>query len=148
MILASLTDTEFAATLSPQLQTALKFAKETDLQSLPAGKIVIDGDDIYAMVFEFDGKEPQDAKLETHIKYIDIQIPIASPEQIGWMRDEALTAPNGEYSESDDIAFFDDVPTTYINVTPGEYTIFFPKDAHAPGVAKGRIKKMVMKIKV
>lgn len=110
--------------------------------------IEIDGKNIYISISEFDGKPDGEARLETHRQYIDIQIPLKGSETIGWKRLASVTEPSGEYNRHDDIRFYEDAPTAQITVTPGEFVIFFPDDAHAPGIASHRIKKAVIKIKI
>ena len=47
-----------------------------------------------------------------------------------------------------DIRFYDDVPQTYYEVTPGQFTLLFPEDAHAPMVGEGTIRKVIVKVRV
>ena len=47
-----------------------------------------------------------------------------------------------------DIAFFDDEATSYITLRPSECVVFFPEDAHAPGIAQGVLRKAVIKVKI
>ena len=53
-----------------------------------------------------------------------------------------------DYNEEKDITFFADTPTTYIQVQPGEFAIFFPEDGHAPGIAEGNFKKVIVKVRI
>ena len=49
---------------------------------------------------------------------------------------------------ADAIRFYDDVPQTYYEVTPGQFTLLFPEDAHAPMVGEGTIRKVIVKVRV
>ena len=69
--------------LNPNVQKALEFMKTTDLNQLPAGKHVIDGDNLWVNIVDSDLKSPSAAKLEAHAQYIDVQIPLSGPETFG-----------------------------------------------------------------
>lgn len=148
MILDAIENSALAEGISPLFRKAFDYVRHNDLASAPAGVTEIDGKDLYISISEFDGKHACETRLETHRRYIDIQIPISAAETIGWKRSCTLASPEGGYSEQDDIRFYNDRPTAYITVNPGEYVIFFPDDAHAPGIATHRIKKAVIKIKI
>ncbi len=77
----------------------------------------------------------EDAPMEAHRRYIDINIPLDDSETIGWAPTDTLThivAPG--YDAERDIAFYDDEAHTFLDVRPGECAIFFPEDAHAPNI--------------
>lgn len=148
MILDAIENSSSIEKLNPRFKKAFDYVKNNDLASAPLGLTEIEGKELYISIAEFDGKEAGDARLETHERYIDIQIPLKSTETIGWKRLATVTEPLGEYNPQDDIRFYGDEPTAQITVTPGEFVIFFPEDAHAPGIASHRIKKAVIKIKI
>ena len=52
------------------------------------------------------------------------------------------------YNEKNDITFFEDEATTFIKVSPGEFAIFFPEDGHAPGIAEGKFRKVIVKVRI
>ena len=53
------------------------------------------------------------------------------------------------YNEQRDVEFFVCVPTAWLTVDVGEFTLFFPNDAHAPLVdTEAMIRKTVNKIRV
>ena len=54
----------------------------------------------------------------------------------------------GAFDVQKDIRFYDDVPQTYYEVTPGQFTLLFPEDAHAPMVGEGTIRKVIVKVRV
>ncbi len=49
-------------------------------ENCPLGRREIDGDSIYSAVAEYDTKTPEDAVLESHREYIDIQIVLSGRE--------------------------------------------------------------------
>lgn len=148
MIVCAIKDLEKFLGLNKNFATVIEFLKNNNIEELPIGKTDVDGDNVFISTQEFEGKTKDVAKLETHIKYIDIQMPFSTTENIGWKNIYNLNLPTQPYNENDDIAFFDDEATSYIALQPGECVIFFPEDAHAPGIANGKLRKAVIKVKI
>lgn len=69
-------------------------------------------------------------------------------EAFGWSQRDRVTRPLGAFDVQKDIRFYDDVPQTYYEVTPGQFTLLFPEDAHAPMVGEGTIRKVIVKVRV
>ncbi|MDP4268915.1 MAG: YhcH/YjgK/YiaL family protein [Bacteroidota bacterium] len=148
MVLGSLKNTEAAEKLHPLFKQAFDYIKANDLAKAEPGKIELDGKNLFISVQEITGKTKEVAKMETHNKYIDIQIPVIGVETMGWLAgDKCVNSPEG-YNETKDITFFTDAPATYVDVHPGEFVIFFPEDGHAPAIGNGAIKKLVVKVLV
>ncbi len=148
MIVCAIKDLEKFLGLNKNFVTVIEFLKNNNIKELPIGKTDVDGDNVFISTQEFEGKTKEIAKLETHIKYIDIQMPFSTTENIGWKNIYNLNMPTQPYNENDDIAFFDDEATSYIALQPGECVVFFPEDAHAPGIANGKLRKAVIKVKI
>ena len=148
MILESLSNSASIEQLHPLYKKTYDFLKSTDFSTQEAGKIVLDGDDLYVSIAEPVGKSKDAAKMETHNKYIDIQMPLTTTETMGWKATKELKKITQPYNEEKDITFFADTPTTYIQVQPGEFAIFFPEDGHAPGIAEGNFKKVIVKVRI
>ena len=70
--------------LHPGFEKAFRFLQNNDIALLEHTTYEIEGRSVYAMISGKQGKVKEDAKLEAHRKYIDIQILIAGSEQIGW----------------------------------------------------------------
>ena len=149
MILDSLENRARYLALHPRLARAFDYLLTADLEALPAGRHAIDGDDIFINVMDVDLKRPSDAKLEIHDRYLDIQVLVRGErESFGWSRRDRLTQPLGAFDVQKDIRFFGDVPQTYYEVMPGEFTLLFPEDAHAPMVGEGAIRKVIVKVRL
>jgi len=94
--------------LHPLFGKAFAFLKTADLQNLPLGKIEIDCDNIFASVAVVQGISPEQSKVETHRRYIDIQMPISKEETIGWISAENLKDIAQPYDTEKDIAFYNE----------------------------------------
>jgi YhcH/YjgK/YiaL family protein len=146
MIIDSLENISFYASLNPLFEKAVDFIKQNNLESLQHGIIKIDGDDLFVNVSLAKGKTADDAKLETHNKMIDIQIPLSAPETMGYTPRKDL--PEAEYNEAKDISFYEGRAQEYVTVYPGMFAIFFPQDGHAPCITpETEIKKLIFKVK-
>jgi biofilm protein TabA len=125
---------------------AIEFLLRSDLKGLPLGKYEIDGERIYAIVSNGPGRKKEDALLETHEKYIDIQLVLAGTDTMGWKPKSLCKQPSGEYDHKTDVQFFGDEPDAWFSIESGAYAIFFPEDAHMPLISSGQIHKVVVKI--
>ena len=148
MIIDSLKNTERYEYLNPLFKKAFDYVKTLDIASFVAGKIELDGKNLFVNANATVLKKKEDAPLETHIEYIDIQIPLDVAESYGWKDIEKCTSISSPYDSEKDLAFYSDKPTTYFTLQPGEFVIFFPEDAHAPCVGEGEIKKLIIKVKI
>lgn len=148
MIIGSLKNTERIEALHPSFKKVFDYIRLHDLLAAPEGKIEIDGDNAWISVSEVQGKEKPAALIETHDRYIDIQLPQRGRETFGWQARELLREPkDGGYNREKDITFYADETPFYFTLAPGEFAIFFPEDGHAPCIGDGMIKKVVVKVK-
>jgi len=148
MILDSLKNAVMYENLHPRFKTAFDFVKNTDFSKLEPSKIELDGKNLFVNFAAGEGKTPEEAKMETHNDYIDIQIPYTSVETMGYIPTTDLKDPIDTYNPAKDITFFRDKATTFIHVVPGQFVIFFPEDGHQPGIGNGPFRKIIVKVKV
>lgn len=111
MILDSLNNTKKIECLHPLFKKAFDYLKSTDFSKVEDGKHELDGSRLYVSVVSIFGKEKKDAAIETHKKYIDIQMPLLGVEKIGWKPGCELQEESTPYNEQKDIAFYIDRPT-------------------------------------
>lgn len=148
MITDTITNATRYAALHPAFDDAFHLLQTLDFAALPDGQVPCENPNIRLFI----GSEPMrsnaDAKLEAHLKHIDIQAPISGEETYGWIDRGRLKNGLG-YDEKRDIEFFDCEPETWLTLQPGEFALFFPNDAHAPLVGdRPNIRKAVFKIRV
>lgn len=130
---------------------AFTFLKSTDLSKLEIKRYDIDGDNLYAPVSEYLTKNEEDAKFESHQKYIDIQYVISGVEQMSVaplsMKKDIITP----YDPVKDLEFMTVDQFNSFKATPERFFIFFPSDIHRPSVKVGensQVRKIVVKVKV
>ncbi len=146
MILDSTKNWQLYAAVNPLFEKVFRYLNSVDLNTLEEGKHVVDGDNIFLTINNRDLKKPEDAALEVHNKYIDIQIVIAGEETFGYKDRAECTSPRSEFNTEKDILFYDDKPTTYFTLHEGQMAVFFPEDGHAPMIGNGKIKKCIVKV--
>ena len=146
MILDVLENAHRYTVLNKGFAKAIEFLLRPELKELAVGKYEIDGERVYAMVSKESGQKKEDALLETHQKYIDIQLILEGTDDIGWKPKSLCEQPTGEYDLKSDLQFFADKPNTWLSIVSGEFAIFFPEDAHMPLISSGQIHKVVVKI--
>lgn len=146
MIADSLKNYTRYLSLSPRLAKAFEYILNNDIASLEDGRHDIDGDEIFAMVSSPELKRPEDAPVETHRKYLDIQLVLSGSEKFGWIAAEELKQPSAPFDEAKDICFWEDTPTMQFELHEGQMAIFLPEDGHAPMIGCGRIKKCIVKV--
>lgn len=148
MILDALKNSALYYEVSPRMKKAFELIASRDWTTVEPGIHELDGRDIYVNVMERELKLKPDAKLEVHNEYIDIQVLITGREEsFGWSERKDLRQPLGEFDAEKDIQLFDDVPQTYYTLRPGQFTVLFPEDGHAPMVGEGRVRKIIVKVR-
>jgi YhcH/YjgK/YiaL family protein len=148
MIIDSLPGLERYFSLHRHFKTVFQFLRSRPLHELAEGRHNIDGDNAYLRVSVNEGKNAEDAKLEVHDSYIDIQMPLEGVETIGWRDRRDCSLLSAPYDAAADVAFFDDPAEVFFTLEPMTLAILFPHDAHAPLIGHGRIKKIVVKVRV
>lgn len=146
MILDTLDQADRYLALHPQFARAFGFLRGTDLMSLPTGKHSVQGEQLFVIVESCQGRTREEAKLECHRRYIDIQLVLEGVDEMGWRPVAECVNPQTEYDAARDIRFFNDTPSSWIATQPGSFCLFFPDDAHAPLVSMGFIRKVIVKI--
>lgn len=147
MILDKLSNSGLYENVHPLFKKAFEFLTSNDLVQLPLGKIELDGANLVVNVVEMDGKSPEQARMETHNNFIDIQVPISGVEVMGWKPTADLAEITHPYNTEKDLTFYADKAYNLLNVHPFEFAVFFPEDGHQPGIAAGRLKKVIVKVK-
>ena len=150
MVLDKISEITNYANLHPRFAKAMDYIVTTDLMSLEPGTILVDGEDIKAIVMEGNCVPAEEslAGFECHNTYIDIQIVLKGKETVGWRARSNCTQPKGEYSLANDVLFYVDAPSLFFELQAGMFSIYFPNDVHAPMIGEGPIKKVVMKLRV
>jgi len=148
MILDSLDQTDKYTCLNSHFATAFAMLHRSNIALFPEGRMEIDGDDVFAVIVKGAGRKPDEALLETHDKYIDIQFVIDGTDTMGWKARKKLGPATEAYNPDKDVAFYEDKPDAWTTVKPGMFAIYFPEDAHMPMISDGDLHKIIIKVAV
>jgi YhcH/YjgK/YiaL family protein len=135
--------------LHPNFRSVLEILQSLNLDALQPGHIELDGKYVYININETNTKKKEEANLESHRQYIDIQMPLTGTETFGVKPTQGCLSPIGDFDTERDIIFYEDMPNEYITLSKGEFIIFFPEDAHAPCIDTiDNHLKLIVKISV
>lgn len=148
MIIDHIENAAAYAGLGPRLEAALNYLKTQPFEDLEPGRYELDGDNIFALVQDYDTRGREGARSEAHRKYIDIQYVVRGRELLGYAHVHDLQA--APYDTDKDVLFLDGEPA-FVTLRPGTFAILLPQDAHMPGIAADRpepVRKVVVKVAV
>lgn len=149
MILDRLENASLYRSISNNLHKGFNFLHTTDLNALSVGRHEIDGENVFALVSEYDSKAHGECRLEAHRMYTDIQYIISGREAIGYaiLDNQEVLIP---FSDEKDIAFYIGENNPLL-LEAGMFAIFFPQDVHRPCMqidGPEKVKKVVVKVKM
>ena len=152
MIADSLDNLSKYENLVPYLKEIVNYLKNNNLSLLNGGRYEILGNSIFALIQEYHTQPASEKFMESHEKYIDIQIVLDGQEFMGYSPKEFLKIKD-PYNEENDIIFYENnlKEESYINVRKNHFCIFFPEDAHKPGLHLSivrKVRKAVIKVAV
>lgn len=119
----------------------------------PEGEYHLKGKEIFARVMSYNTRQINEARLEGHRTYIDIQAVIDGAEGIAWHHTADLET-HETYDTEKDVEFFHPPAhfSARIDVLPGYFVALFPHDAHMPQLQvtgmPPLVKKVVVKVDV
>lgn len=123
---------------------------EKCLESPPAtGKYEVQGNQIYALVQQYETAPAEERKWEGHRKYIDIQFMLSGREIIEWAN--IADAADIVYNEEKDVLRCFVPEGTDCKLSKGCFAVFYPEDLHKPSCIwdeKNIVGKIVVKVAV
>jgi YhcH/YjgK/YiaL family protein len=139
--------------MNPNWEKALEWLAGEKWEDLPPGRVEIDGSRVYATLSAYQTKPLEDAKYETHRRYADIQIVLEGTELI-LACDPAFLTRATPYDPQNDFELFtgDSSGSHRIILHKPGAAVFFPADAHCPGIAAAEdpspVRKLVVKVRL
>ena len=136
--------------LEERVLEAIEFIKQLDYSNYEKGKHIVN-DDFFFLIQEYEAKEPEAARYETHNNYVDIQYIVEGEEgmEVAQKNTMEISIP---YNPEKDVEFYvSKEGSCKIVLTAGGYAIFYPQDAHKPCIRVDKpvtIKKIVGKVRV
>jgi YhcH/YjgK/YiaL family protein len=149
MILDKIENASLYKEIHKGINTALHYIQNTNFSEVPNGKHDIEGEDVFAIVKEYETKNIDHSLLEAHIKYIDVHFIADGIEQLG-ITTLLNQKPTKLYDAVDDYMLFKE-SYDLITLNKGMFAILFPDDIHIPEIKSGsisKVKKVVIKVKM
>ena len=122
---------------------ALAWAASCDLTALEAGRHEIDGDSLFCNFNQYQTKPVDDCRFEAHKRYIDVHVMAAGQELIDSQDISLLEAD--PFDDEADFTLADGSTAVRVKLVPGSFAVYFPQDAHKPGVAVDDAPSLVSK---
>jgi YhcH/YjgK/YiaL family protein len=146
MIIDTLDNFGKYADVNPLFKDVEEFLSKNNLNDLEPGKHYIKDKDLFVNITTANGKQPEEAVIETHKRMIDIQIPLSTAETYGYT--PLCNLPKAEYNAEKDITKIPGLAAeSYVTCTPGMFAVFFPQDGHAPCISEEKeLKKAIFKV--
>lgn len=148
MIVSNLQNSQRVESLHPLFKKLFDYVKTHDLLHAELGRIEIEGDALFINNVNPECVPAEKQVLEVHHDYIDVHILLEGAERIGWKAIEDVTDETKPYEKEGDCALYADAPTTFVDLLPGQFAIVYPEDPHAPVIGKGKIRKLIAKVKL
>ncbi len=149
MILDQLQHIESYAGLHPKIVRGLRLLSDLQHETFAPGRRDIDGTAIFVLFQEYNSKPLSSGKWESHRRYVDIQFILKGEERMGYAPRNSLSELTS-YNAQDDYALHEG-DGLYFDLKEGWFVIFFPQDAHMPGIAvdhPSQVQKIVLKIEL
>jgi YhcH/YjgK/YiaL family protein len=106
------------------------------------------GEDVVAIVMEYETMARRDARFESHREFVDVQYTLDGDEEIDWSPLDGLV-PDGPFEQ--DLQFWLPPASGWSTLCQpvGRFAVFFPGDAHRPKIRRSvtLIRKVVIKIR-
>ncbi len=150
MITDNLANAHLYEKMHSGFKKAFDFLRREDLLTLAPGRYEIEGDNVYALVQEYNSKLLEQGKWETHRNYIDIQFMCEGEELLGYALAERLSSAE-PYNSEKDVEFFKG-EGSMIKMLKNNFMILYPQDGHMPTIAvdgkSTKVKKTVIKVRL
>lgn len=147
MIIDTLDNLTRYLTVCPNIQAVLDYLACHSLESLPDGKTVISGDDVWVNVETCGPRTKDEARIEAHRLMADIQIPLSGTETHGYSPLSSTQMDASDYDTRADISFLSVSPQMYFCIKPKEFVLYLPGEGHAPAITNEPLHKAVFKVK-
>lgn len=147
MIVGKLKDLHRYRGLNLNLDKAINYIIENDLNTLSLGQNDVDGQNVFINRFNYICQNENECLLEGHKKYLDLHIVLKGSEIFGY-NDMSELSQVTDYEEESDFIKFEGPLKTYIKATVGDFIITFPEDIHMPKIAVNDelVEKAVFKV--
>lgn len=118
------------------------FIERAEKEQLPPGRYELDGENLFAMIQEYETKDREQCLYESHKLYGDIQYMVSGEEMI-YAADVSRLHVVEDRTPQEDILFYEQQEEdAMLHLRPDMYALFLPQDGHMPCCTCGRVQKV------
>ena len=135
--------------LSGGIRAALEYLATADLDSLEPGRHDVHGDEVFALVSDYNTRTPAEAFWEAHRRHVDVQFVHSGLERIAY--GDLAQFDSAPYDAERDLIVATGESGRYVEVGPGGFAILFPHEVHMPGLTGERqeaVRKVVVTVRL
>jgi YhcH/YjgK/YiaL family protein len=135
MIYSSVSHLNQYRNIGTHMALAIDYILNTSLETMPPGRYEVAGDNVFAIINEYQTLPASQCEPETHRRYTDIQLMISGSEKFGFCSLNKHK-PTKDFEPDGDVAFYDAalLPLQYLILKKNDFIIFFPSDIHQPEI--------------
>lgn len=132
--------------VNKRIDFAVNYLKGLAISEADSGRKVVVNENFFYTVQSYVTKSEEECKLESHRKYVDIQIIVNGEEQMDLADVSRLTVKEPYDPETD--AMIWNIPQRMARTTlkSGDCIVLYPENAHRGAIAKGDVFQEVIKI--
>lgn len=149
MIIDNIKNAAIYSDFNPGIGSALDYLSRTDITALTPGRQDINGDRLFVLIQRYETKPREQGVWEAHRRYIDVQFVAAGCEAMGYAPLTGLTVTQPYAPDKDCVLLAGS--GDFFTAKAGVFVVFFPEDAHMPGLALGTsspVVKAVVKVAI
>lgn len=147
MIYCNIEDLKSHFGYSKNMDQAIRYILEADLNELPAGKTEIEGNKLYVNKVVLETGNKESLKYEEHHKYIDIHIDLIGDESNATVgRRTSCVQP---YDDKADCSLYSYIENdSEFRLGKNRCAVYFPHELHMPGIrnTSDTVMKCIFKI--
>lgn len=149
MIFGNIGNLEEYPFLEDSVKECFHYWKQHDLAAYEKGSYEIQGDRLFVNVVEYSTTAPENRFWEAHRGYLDVHVMIKGREQIdvNFVQNMQQKA----YVPEEDFLPVEGEKNGSVVLSPGDFLVCFPKDAHRTAIAAGepeQVKKAIFKVRI
>ena len=147
MIFAKLSDAPLYRGINPRLDRALDLLTDDFLSSVGTERMPLEGTDLYVTRYERTTYTDESRLFEFHRDYLDIFLLLKGEEREDFAASEAVAV----CKQHDDYWGGPAAAAERVILRPGSFVVFFPGEAHRPGMAVDapqEVSRIVFKIRL
>ncbi len=137
--------------LGPLFQKGFEYIKNTNFSTMQPGRYSIIGDDLYALIKEYDTRTVDECEMETHLEYADIHYIREGFEFIAYADKSRMKDATFTRLVMTDVHLYEKQYNNTLFLEKGDFTVFLRNDAHMPhlrALVGTKVKKVLIKVRV